>query len=68
MAHDEAKKQLELHARAFGLIRERAAWLAVATDERDTLNVATIIEHICEAVQGDEGAIASLRVLGIEWE
>lgn len=62
------ERRLLVVGRAFALIGERASWLAVHTNEPDALNIATIISHVVEAVDGDEGAIASLRVLGIEWE
>jgi len=63
-----AEERLRIALAAIEHIRERAAWLAVHTNERDTQNTAVIIEHICEAVQGDEGAIASLMVLGVDWQ
>lgn len=62
------ERQLLMVARAFSLIKDRASWLAVHTNEPDTLNTATIIEHIVEAADGDEGAAASLRVLGVDWK
>lgn len=62
-----AQEKLALYQRAHKLIRVRAQWIAQETNERDSLNAATIIEHIIEATEGDEGAIASIRVLGIEW-
>ncbi|KKN87363.1 hypothetical protein LCGC14_0258170 [marine sediment metagenome] len=62
-----AREQLAVHGRAFKLILERVQRLAEETNERDSLNTAVIIEHIIEATDGDEGAIASIRVLGIEW-
>ncbi|MCP4573295.1 MAG: hypothetical protein GY838_13150 [bacterium] len=63
------ERQLTMVSRAFGLIKERAQLLQhIDIDERAVLNLGVIIEHIVEAAEGDEGAAASIRVLGIEWE
>jgi hypothetical protein len=62
------ERQLLMISRAFGLIKDCTSTLAIKTNENLALNTAAIIEHIVEAAEGDSGAVAALRVLGIELE
>lgn len=59
-----AHRTKERTDRGLALILERAERLAASTNEAVALNLATVITHLVEAMQGDAGALASLRVLG----
>lgn len=55
-------------AHALQLIRERADYIRSHAHETDLVKCAVIIQHIVEALHGDEGALAVLHRLGIEME